>query len=86
MIKHKVIHFQKDCIGCGACAAITPEFWEMDDEGFARLNGSKQVDDHWELEIDTEEARASNQEAAEVCPVQIIKVEKIKVDKSKKIR
>jgi len=74
--KQIIIHFKQDCISCGACAAITPEFWEMDSEGLAHLKGAKQVQDHWELGIETEEARVSNQEAADVCPVNIIHVKK----------
>lgn len=76
MEKHKVIHFKKDCISCGACAAIAPEFWEMDEEGYAQLKKAKQEKDHWELEIDNEVAKAANQEAADVCPVNIIHVTK----------
>ncbi len=74
--KIKVIHFKKDCISCGACAAIAPNYWEMDEEGLSHLKGSKKVDDHYELEIDSEEARAANQEAADVCPVNIIHLKK----------
>lgn len=74
MVKHKVIHFKKDCISCGACAAIAPEFWEMDEEGLAQLKGSELKDDYWELKIDSEEDKATNQEAADVCPVNIIHV------------
>lgn len=77
MPKHKIIHQKKDCIGCGACAAVAPDYWEMDDEGMAQLKGGKQAEDHFELIIDTEEARATNQEAADVCPVQVIKLEKL---------
>lgn len=76
MAKYKVEHYKKDCISCGACAAITPEYFEMDEEGLAELKGSTVVDDHQELDLDTEEARAMNQEAADVCPVQIIHVKK----------
>ena len=76
MEKMRVVHFKKDCISCGACAAIAPEFWEMDAEGLSTLKSSKKVDDHFELEIDSEEARAANQEAADVCPVNIIHVKK----------
>lgn len=76
MVKSKVIHFKKDCIGCGACIAINPKFWEMDEEGLAHLKGSVKINDQWVLKISTEEDRASNQEAADVCPVQIIKIEK----------
>tara|TARA_Y100000310_G_C20610236_1_gene777625 strand:+ start:10 stop:246 length:237 start_codon:yes stop_codon:yes gene_type:complete len=75
MTKYKIIQVKKDCISCGACAAINPDFWQMDDEGLAHLKGSKQIGDDWILEIDTEEDRASNQEAVDVCPVQIIKIE-----------
>lgn len=27
----------EQCIGCGACAAIAPEIFEMTDEGYARV-------------------------------------------------
>lgn len=77
MVKHKIIHLKKECISCGACAAVAPDYWQMDDEGFAQLKSAKENGDQWELEIDTEEARAINQEAAEVCPVGIIKIEKV---------
>ncbi len=70
----RVKHFKKDCISCGACAAINPEFWEMDAEGLAELKGSSDKGDHQELEID-EKDRESNQEAADVCPVNIIHIE-----------
>ena len=80
MAKYKVEHFKKDCISCGACAAINPNFWEMDSEGIAHLKGSKKVDDHFELEID-EKDKDSNQEAADVCPVSIIHVKKIEEKK-----
>lgn len=77
MAKYKVLHFRKDCISCGACAAIAPEFWEMDDEGLAHLKGSKQVDDHYERDIDTEADKAQNEEASQCCPVSIIHVKKL---------
>ena len=63
MTKYKIVQFKKDCISCGACAAICPEFWEMDSEGMAHLKESKEVDNHWERIINTEDARARNQEA-----------------------
>ena len=71
----KVVHFKKDCISCGACAAIAPDYWEMDTEAMAQLKGSEEVGDKWELKIDSEEAKQENQEAADVCPVNIIHVE-----------
>jgi ferredoxin len=75
MANYQVKHFKKDCISCGACAAISPTFWEMDEEGLAQLKGSNEKGDHWELDI-SESDKNENQEAADVCPVQIIKVEK----------
>ena len=77
MAKHKILHYKDECISCGACAAICPEFWEMDDEGMAHLKESVKVDSHWERIITTEDSKARNQEAAEACPVTIIKIEKI---------
>ena len=77
MAKYKVLHFKKDCISCGACAAIAPDLWEMDAEGLAQLKGSKCADDHWEKDVDTEDARAQHEEAAQSCPVNIIHVKKL---------
>ncbi len=76
MPEHKIIHFKEQCISCGACAAINPDFWELDEQGLAHLKGSTKVDGHWDLDIKTEQERASNQEAADVCPVNIIHVKK----------
>lgn len=78
MAKHTILHYKEQCISCGACAAIAPEFWTMDEEGLADLNGSMKKEDHFELEINTEEARAMNQEAADVCPVNIIHIKERK--------
>ncbi len=73
-MKFKVVHYKKDCISCGACAAIAPQFWEMDEEGMSQLKGAQEVGDHWELQMEDDEAKEANQEAADVCPVQIIHI------------
>jgi len=74
----KIIHFKKDCISCGACAAIAPELWEMDEKGFAQLKGdAKEINGVWELKIESKD-KEKHQEAADVCPVNIIKVEEEK--------
>ena len=49
------------CIGCGLCASIAPEIYEMDDEGKAIV-----------LVEETDDAAA--QEAADACPVGAITV------------
>ena len=76
MEKHVIRHKKMDCISCGACAAITPDFWKMDDDGLSHLKESVQKGEYWERVIETEQDRAKNVEAEEVCPVQIIHVVK----------
>lgn len=70
----KISHQREKCLGCGACAAICPEFWSMSEDGKAKLKNSqtngKTGND--ELEIVKSEC---NQSAAEACPAQIIKIE-----------
>ncbi len=78
MPKFKILHYKDQCISCGACAAICPEFWEMDEEGLAQLKESEKVEDRWERIILTEDDRSRNQEAADACPVQIIKLQQMK--------
>ena len=76
MEKHTIVHIKKDCISCGACAAIAPDYWEMDEQALAKLKGAVQKGENWEIDINTEEAKAINQEAADVCPVNIIHIKK----------
>lgn len=83
MTSHKVVHFKKDCISCGACAAIAPQFWELEPSGLAQLKGAKEVGDHWELDI-KEEDMAAHKDAADVCPVNIIHVEEVDEKEEKK--
>lgn len=77
MAKHKIILNKKDCISCGACAAICPEFFGMDEEGMADLKEGESKSDVFERIIETEEDRARVQEAVDACPVEVIKLEKI---------
>jgi ferredoxin len=68
----KIIHERKKCIGCGACIAVCAKFFEMGEDGKSTLkNAIEKENGIFELEI--EEADCA-EEAAEVCPVQIIKV------------
>jgi ferredoxin len=50
------------CIGCGACAAVCPENWEMKDDGKAAP-----------IKKEIKEI-GCNKDAAEGCPVQCIKI------------
>ena len=53
------------CIGCGACAGICPEVFDMDNDGLA-------VAIEGEISVDLQE---SAQEACEGCPVSAITIE-----------
>jgi len=67
----KVIHEKDKCIGCGACAAVCPDFWEMGSDGKSHLKGSKKAGKNFELTL---KDAACNQDAANTCPVQCIQV------------
>jgi len=68
-----IIHERQKCIGCGSCAALCPKYWEIAEDGKAKLLNSKvnQKTGNEELEINKIEC---NQEAADICPVQIIRI------------
>ena len=70
----KVIHERNICIGCGACAAVCPKYWEMADDGKSDLIGGKHEGDIQVIE-DTKDEEC-NMEAATSCPVNCIHVEK----------
>jgi ferredoxin len=71
----KIIQKHKDCIGCGACAALCPDFWEMDDNGKARpkLGAKNPQTGDYEFELEQDEI-GCNKDAADACPVKIIKL------------
>ena len=70
----KIIHEREKCIGCGACAAICPKYWEMKDDGKSHLVGSSTTPQGNE-ELLTDDIYC-NQDAADGCPVSIIHIEK----------
>ena len=53
------------CIGCGACAAICDDVFEIDDEGLSTLK-TEDVEDDNKQEV---------QDAADSCPTGAIEVE-----------
>lgn len=53
------------CIGCGLCADICPEVFEMDDDGTATAKNTEIPED----------VKDSAKEAEQQCPVEAIKVE-----------
>lgn len=70
----KIIHEREKCIGCGSCAAVCSKFWEITEDGKSRLLGSQSNSKNI-YELDVQEP-GCNQEAADICPVQCIRIEK----------
>jgi len=74
MTKFKVEQKRDECIGCGACTAMS-DMWTLDDnDGKSDLKGAKRRDDGvYELEID-EKDLDKHKEAAEACPINVISI------------
>ena len=73
----KIIYNKEECIGCGSFAAVCPDFWEMDYENMkSRLKNSQaNAEGKFELEIEDKDL-ACNAETEQICPVQVIKIER----------
>lgn len=72
--KFQIQHDRPNCIGCAACAAVAPDFWEMNEDGKSDIIGSvKKKDETEELDIG-EKDFAANKEAADSCPVNVIHI------------
>lgn len=70
----KIIQKHNECIGCGACAAISPNDWKMDGDK-ATLVGAKKEGNNL---IKVVASVGSNEDAANACPVRCITIEKTK--------
>lgn len=78
MVKYRIIHERKNCIGCGACAAVDETHWDMNQDGKAILRNSKEIKNGiFELIVDEKEIEFLK-ESSECCPVDIIKIEELK--------
>ena len=82
MAKFKIEYNRPECIGCGACAAVSPDYWEMMDDGKTSIKRGKKVGENEEKEIE-EKDLAANKEAAESCPVDVISI--INKDNNEKV-
>ena len=67
----KITQERSKCIGCGSCVAVCPKYFDMADDGLADVKGGQIVGENMELEVATAGCAT---EAAEICPVQVIKV------------
>lgn len=68
MIKMKINVNRDACIGCGACAAICEDVFEIDDEGLsvAKVDEVKDEDDNLKQAV---------QDAADSCPTGAIELD-----------
>lgn len=79
MTKFKIEHDRPNCIGCGACAAVSPSFWIMSEtDGKSDLVDSQHTTDGDEIvkeerELDDIDS-TKNREAADCCPVNVIHI------------
>ena len=55
------------CIGCGACAAIVPDVFQIGDDGLAEVNTDTEVNEDLIDEV---------KDAAEGCPTSAIEISK----------
>lgn len=70
----KIVHYRKNCIGCGSCVEHASCYWAMSRfDGKADLKNSKIKNGVHVVKI-SEEEMDKNILAAQDCPVQIIKV------------
>lgn len=69
----KVEQDRQNCIGCGACAAICPDYWSMADDGKARIKGAKPEGAN-EVATVPDSDKECNMSAAQSCPVNVIRV------------
>lgn len=73
----RITHQRSKCIGCNYCVEVAPSRWYMNDtDGKSSLIEAKEKKDIF-IAIITDDEYEENIEAAEICPVNIIKVEKI---------
>ena len=81
--KYMLQHDRPNCIGCAACEAVAPEFWEMKEDGKSDIKNARNRDDGWqELDLEEKDFNA-NKEAADSCPVNVIHI--VKKDTGEKI-
>ncbi len=68
------VEFDREgCIGAGVCAAVAPDHWVMDADGKANLVSSEQNNGVFRKDISESELE-TNRQAADGCPVQVIRL------------
>lgn len=73
----RISHHRVKCIGCNYCVEVAPSRWIMDDsDGKSILLDSKEKKGVY-LTVTGDDEYEENKEAEELCPVNIIRVEKV---------
>ena len=72
----RITHYRAKCIGCNYCVEAAPSRWYMDEQ-----DGKSVLIDSGEkkgiyIAVTTDDEYEENSEASNICPVNIIKVEK----------
>ena len=73
---YKITLIREDCIGCGSCAEVCPDYWEMADDGLSDLIESEE-NDEGDFVRTAEDDRECNEDAADSCPVDVILIEDV---------
>lgn len=64
MANYKIEHDRENCIGCGSCAAVCPDNWEIKDDSKSAPKKTSISEDEFEC----------NNNAATGCPVNVIHI------------
>ncbi len=72
----RITHFRKKCIGCNYCVELSPYRWFINqNDGRINLKGAKEKKGIYIL-LTSDDEYEINKEAADVCPVNIIRIER----------
>ncbi len=72
MGRYRIEHDRPNCIGCAACAAVAPDFWEMNADGKSDVKGAAKNAEGWEEKDIEDNQFEANKAAADSCPVNVI--------------
>ena len=73
----RISHQRSKCIGCYYCVEVAPNTWKIDEkDAKALLIGAKNKKEFYTL-VTSDDEYEDNIEAQDICPVKIIKVEKV---------
>ncbi len=71
LASYKVLIMRNECVSCGNCIALCPEYFEFDEDDLSHLKNSKRIDENDEIEFDDVNCCL---DAALSCPVTCIHV------------